>query len=88
MRIKFKVVFSNGNVSFIEYLFRSWNDCVFDMLHYNDNGDRIDSKTVVNIQVRKAIRNLVERGTKNGAKINIVERELTEPNEVNVIIVN
>jgi len=73
-QIKFKVIFENGNVTFIEYLFDNWNDFIFDMLHYNEKGARIDSKTVVRFSVRKAIRNLVTRGKKNNAKITIVER--------------
>lgn len=74
MKIKFKVIFSNGNVTFIEYIFDSWNDFIFDMLHYNQDGARIDSKTVANFSVRKAIRNLVTRGKKNNAIITITER--------------
>lgn len=73
-QIKFKVIFENGNVTFVEYLFDNWNDFIFDMLHYNEEGARIDSKTVVRFSVRKAIRNLVTRGKKNNAKITIVER--------------
>ena len=73
-QIKFKVIFKNGNVTFVEYLFDNWNDFIFDMLHYNQYGARIDSKTVANFSVRKAIRNLVTRGKNNKAIITIVER--------------
>jgi len=74
MKIKFKVIFSNGSITFVEYIFDGWNDFIFDMLHYNQDGALIDSKTVVNFSVRKAIRNLVTRGKKNNATFKIVER--------------
>lgn len=58
-------------------MFDDWNDFHFDMLHYNKEGARIDSKTVYNFSVRKAIKNLVNRGRKNGATIKITERNGT-----------
>lgn len=87
MSIKFKVIFSSGNVQFVEYLFNSWNDFVFDMLHYNQEGAKIDSKTVLHIQVKKAIRNLVERGRKNGATITISERNYKAETEKTIILI-
>lgn len=86
MSIKFKVIFSSGNVQFVEYLFNSWNDFVFDMLHYNQEGAKIDSKTVLHIQVRKAIRNLIERGRKNGATITVNERSYKRGMETIILI--
>lgn len=86
MSIKFKVIFSNGNVQFVEYLFNSFTDYVFDMLHYNEQGARIDSKTVLHIQVKKAIRNLIERGRKNGATITISERSCKKGMETIILI--
>ncbi len=74
MKIKFKVIFENGSVTFVEYIFDNWNDFIFDMLHYNQDGALIDSKTVANFSVRKAIKNLVTRGKKNNATFKIVER--------------
>lgn len=86
MEIKFKVIFSNGNVQFVEYLFNSFNDYVFDMLHYNEQGFKIDSKTVLHIQVKKAIRNLIERGRKNGATIIVNERSCKKGIETIILI--
>ena len=86
MVIKFKVIFSNGNIQLVEYRFNSFSDCVFDMLHYNEQGDRIDSKTVLHIQVKKAIRNLIERGRKNGATITINERDYKKGMETIILI--
>jgi hypothetical protein len=75
MGIKFKVIFNDGRITFVEYLFPSWRTFNFDLLHYNQDDVRIDSKTVCNFSVRKAIRNLVTRAKQNNATIKIVERD-------------
>ena len=75
MGIKFQVNFNDGRITFVEYLFPSWRTFNFDLLHYNQDGVRIDNKFVGNFSVRKAIRNLVNNAKKNNATIKIVERD-------------
>lgn len=87
MSIKFKVIFSTGNFHFVEYIFDKWNNIVFDMIHYNEQGSQIDSKTVVNITPRKAMKQLIVRGRLNGAEIKIVERNSSiKREELNILI--
>ena len=74
MLIRFKVVFSDRRITFVEYLFPSWKSFGFDMNHYNQDEVRIDSKFVGNFSVRKAIKNLVSNAKKNNATIKIVKR--------------
>lgn len=74
IQVKLKVNFSDGRITFVEYLFPSWKSFDFDMLHYNAEGVRIDNKFVGNFSVRKAIRNLVSNAKKNKAEIKIIER--------------
>jgi hypothetical protein len=59
----------------VEYEFPSWESLFFDMLHYDMNGTKIDSKRVAYLSVRKAIRNLVTRAKQNNAKVQIVKRK-------------
>ena len=74
MLIRFKVIFSDRRITFVEYLFPSWKAFGFDMNHYNQDEVRIDNKFVGNFSVRKAIKNLVSNAKKNNATIKIVSR--------------
>lgn len=76
-RIKFKVVFGDGRVTFVEYTFSGWNMQFFYMDHYNAEGVKIDGKAVGNISAKKAMKNLIRNGRANGATITITERETT-----------
>lgn len=73
-RIRFKVSFKDGRVTFVEYTFCGWDRPFFYMDHYSADGAKIDGKAVANISARKAMKNLLRNGRANGATIRITMR--------------
>ncbi len=75
MIIRFRITFSDGHWHGTVYYFTSFDTNVFDMVHFNDKGQQIDSSTfVASKTVRQAMKDLVKNAKTAGAKVRIMER--------------